>query len=198
MGISYFASISIATLGLFGSVSDVSTLFAFITIQNRNFFVQLFQDYVNPSTFITLSGGAVFLFVLLQIFRCVRGLQVVSTNLEGQFLKPMFFPANTSHLRLHPRKHGFSYSYLLTGIPIGWSGSSGGMISVDEQNNIAAWYKRIFSVQPTSPWYIVDGDAYLERGHVSGRLQGKLKRFLHDQVIYAHHILGIQLTRSRA
>ncbi|KAA8569764.1 hypothetical protein EYC84_001346 [Monilinia fructicola] len=31
------------------------------------------------------------------------------------------------------------------------------------------------------PWYVVDGDAYLERGHVHGGLEGKLKKFLHDQ-----------------
>ncbi|QSZ36865.1 hypothetical protein DSL72_006748 [Monilinia vaccinii-corymbosi] len=33
------------------------------------------------------------------------------------------------------------------------------------------------------PWYVVDGDAYLERGRVPGGLEGKLKKFLHDQGI---------------
>ncbi|KAI9647941.1 hypothetical protein NHQ30_004331 [Ciborinia camelliae] len=181
MGISHFASTSIALIGLFGSVSDISALFIFTIIQNRLFCVQLFQKYVDSSTLMTLTGSTAFLFALIQIARYIRGLEVTSTNLDGQSLKPMLFPTKTSHLRLFPKKHGFAYSYLLTGIPIGWTGSSGGMISADEKNNVSPWYKRIFSLQPMSPWYVVDGDAYLERGDVPGGLEGKLKKFLHDQ-----------------
>lgn len=186
MGISYFTITPItpiAIIGLFGSVSDISTLFGFGLIRNRHSCIQLFQKYVDPSAFITVVGSTVFLFTLLQIVRYVRGLEVASTKLDGQFLKPMLFPAKTSHLRLFPKKHGFSYSYLLTGIPIGWTGSSGGIISADERNDSSSWYKRLFSLQPMKPWYVVDGDAYLERGHVPGGLEGKLKKFLHDQVI---------------
>ncbi|ESZ94072.1 hypothetical protein SBOR_5548 [Sclerotinia borealis F-4128] len=181
MGISYLAFSSIALIGLIGSASDISILSAFTFIQNRHFCVQLFQTYVDSSTIITLTASFAFLFALLQIARYIRGLQVAPTNLDGQFLKPMLFPTKTSHLRLSPKKHGFSYSYLLTGIPIGWTGSSGGMISADESKEVTPWYKRLFSLQPMSPWYVVDGDAYLERGHVLGGLEGKLKRFLHDQ-----------------
>ncbi|APA11440.1 hypothetical protein sscle_08g062100 [Sclerotinia sclerotiorum 1980 UF-70] len=181
MGISYFASTSVALIGLFGSVSDISNLFAFTIVHNRYLLFHTFQKYVGLSTFIAHTGSMAFLFALLQIVRYFRGLEVASTNLEGQVLKPMFFPANTSHLRLFPKKHGFSYSYLLTGVPVGWTGSSGGMISVDEKNNVSPWYKRLLYFQPMSPWYVVDGDAYLDRGHVPGGLEGKLKRFLHDQ-----------------
>lgn len=182
MGISYSAFISIALIGLFGSLSDISTLLVFTFLQNRHFCVGLFQEYVELPTFITVTGSSALLFVLLQIIRYIRGFQVKSTNLDGKSLKPMLFPAKTSHLRLFPKKHGFSYSYLLTGIPIGWMGSSGGMISADEKIDVSPWYRRLFSLQPMGPWYVVDGDSYLERGRVPGGLQGKLKKFLHDQV----------------
>ncbi|TGO82559.1 hypothetical protein BPOR_0806g00040 [Botrytis porri] len=182
MGVSYFAFTSITLIGLFGSVSDILTIFAFSIIRNRYSFLQSIQKYVDQSTIITIASSTGALFSILQIIRYVRGLQVASIYLDDQFLKPMLFPTKTSHLRLSPKRHGFSYSYLLTGIPIGWAGSSGGMISVDENDGLP-WYRRLLSFQPMSPWYVVDGDFYLERGHVSGGLEGKLHRFLHDQGI---------------
>ncbi|TGO32606.1 hypothetical protein BHYA_0302g00040 [Botrytis hyacinthi] len=181
MGVSYFAFTSITLIGLFGSVSDISTIFAFSIIRNRHSFLQSIQKYVDLSTIITIATSTSVLFSILQIIRYVRGLQVAPTNPDDQFLKPMLFPTKTSHLRLFPKRHGFSYSYLLTGIPIGWTGSSGGMISVDEKNDGLPLYRKLLSLQPMSPWYVVDGDCYLERGHVSGGLEGKLKRFLHDE-----------------
>lgn len=183
MDVSYFAITSITLIGLFGSVSDLSTIFAFSIIRNRHSFFHPIQKYVDVSTIITIATSMGVLLSFLQIIRYARGLRVASTNLNDQFLKPMLFPTKTSHLRLFPKRHGFSYSYLLTGIPIGWTGSSGGMISVDEKNDGLTWYRRLLSFRPMSPWYVVDGDSYLERGHVSGGLEGKLKRFLHDQGI---------------
>ena len=46
-------------------------------------------------------------------------------------LKPLLFPSRTSHMRLFPKNHSFSYSYLLVGIPVGWRGSTGSLISAD-------------------------------------------------------------------
>ncbi|KAL8910450.1 MAG: hypothetical protein Q9171_004244 [Xanthocarpia ochracea] len=38
----------------------------------------------------------------------------------GYVMKPLLFPSKTSHTRLFPKKHSFTYSYLLVGIPVGW------------------------------------------------------------------------------
>jgi DUF1365 family protein len=46
-------------------------------------------------------------------------------------LKPEIIPSTTTHSRLFPRNHSFSYPYLLVGIPIGWKGHHGNLISVD-------------------------------------------------------------------
>ncbi|TGO21316.1 hypothetical protein BPAE_0226g00030 [Botrytis paeoniae] len=198
MGVSYFAFTSITLIGIFGSVSDISTIFAFSIIRNRHSLLRSIQKYVDLSTIITIATSTGVLFSFLQIIRYVRGLQIASTNLDDQFLKPMLFPTKTSHLRLFPKRHGFSYSYLLTGIPIGWTGSSGGMISVDEKNDGLPWYRRVLSLQSMSPWYVVNGGYYLERGHVSGGLEGKLKRFLHDQGLnHEDYPFAYLLTSSR-
>ena len=83
---------------------------------------------------------------------------------------------------MFPSKHGFGYSYLLTGVPVGWEGSVGGMISEDDGKEQAPWYLRLFSLNPGDAWYTVNGDDYLNRGHVEGGLQGKLRKYLEGQV----------------
>ncbi|KAI1002211.1 hypothetical protein K3495_g5996 [Podosphaera aphanis] len=74
---------------------------------------------------------------------------------------------------MSPVKHSFSYSYLLTGIPVGLRGTVGGMISIDEKdsNSWLSW----------KPWYTVNGDNYLARGHHPDGLQGKLSDYLRSQ-----------------
>lgn len=42
-----------------------------------------------------------------------------------------FFPARTTHTRLFPKRHSFSYSYFLVGVPVGSSGRAGPLLSTD-------------------------------------------------------------------
>ena len=83
---------------------------------------------------------------------------------------------------MFPTKHGFKYSYLLVGIPIGWRGSVGGMIAADVEEKEVSWYSRLLSLQSGNAWYRVNGDDYLKRGHVEGGLQGKLHQYLESEV----------------
>jgi hypothetical protein len=83
---------------------------------------------------------------------------------------------------MFPVKHGFGYSYLLTGVPVGWKGSVGGMISEDDGKEQGPWYTRLLSFDPGRAWYTINRDDYLDRGHVEGGLQGKLKKYLDGQV----------------
>jgi hypothetical protein len=103
-------------------------------------------------------------------------------SLDGFPSKVMFFPGKTSHTRLFPKKHTFSYSYLLVGIPVGWKGSVGGMLAVDYEKKLAPWYLRWLSLSAGNTWYSVNGDDYLARGHVEGRLKEKLENYLSEQV----------------
>ena len=91
---------------------------------------------------------------------------------RSDFLKPLIFPCRTTHARLFPKKHSFSYSYLLVGIPIGWRGAIGSFLSADE----ACTSERQRS------WFSVNAEDYLQRGRDSNGLKGKLQSFLNSQV----------------
>jgi len=88
-------------------------------------------------------------------------------RIDEQVLPPLILASRTSHSRLFPRKHAFSYSYLLVGIPVGIHGHVSGLLSVDS---------------PPRGWgFHVDAADYLERGHAHLTLAEKLQRYLHRQ-----------------
>lgn len=85
-------------------------------------------------------------------------------------LKPLVFPCRTSHTRFFPQKHSFSYSYLFVGVPVGFKGSAGFLLSADNGSKAA---KSWFHIEPTD---------YLSRGNDNLGLQGKLHLYLKSQV----------------
>ena len=91
-------------------------------------------------------------------------------------LQPLVIPSRTSHTRLFPKKHSFSYSYLLVGIPIGWRGSLGSLLSADLdsiEND---------GLRPKKGWFSVEAVDYLHRGYDVHGLSGKLRAYLKTQV----------------
>jgi hypothetical protein len=96
--------------------------------------------------------------------------------------RPLLIPCRTTHRRLFPEKHAFSYSYLTVGIPVGWTGTAGGMVStgVSTESGILSW----LSLRPTlrRGWFDVDPADYLERGSAHLGLRGKLDSYLKSQV----------------
>lgn len=95
----------------------------------------------------------------------------------GNVMKPLFFPSRTSHTRLFPKKHSFTYSYLLVGIPVGWRGAVGSSLSADlpvEELSQQSVFKR--------SWFSVGAGDYLERGDENLGLRGKLQAYLRSQV----------------
>ena len=91
-------------------------------------------------------------------------------------LRPLVIPSRTSHTRLFPEKHSFSYSYLLVGIPIGWRGSLGSLLSADLdsiEND---------GLRPRKGWFSVEATDYLHRGDDVHGLSGKLGTYLQTQV----------------
>jgi len=151
-------------------------------IRHWGAFQEFFDLYINPATVIDLVKPGACLFVFLRIYRYCLALLQESTETDEFPVKPMFFPSRTSHTRLFPKKHSFSYSYLMVGIPVGWKGSLGGMLSVDDEKGNSPWYFRLFSLGLGNAWYVVNGDDYLDRGHVDGGLKGKLEQYLQSQV----------------
>lgn len=90
-------------------------------------------------------------------------------------MKPVIFPCRTSHTRLFPKKHSFSYSYLFVGIPVGWRGYISTVLSAD---------LKTLRGQPGNGWFDVDSADYLARGENPHGLQGKLDEYLESQVCY--------------
>ena len=104
------------------------------------------------------------------------GPPVYENTSRTDFLKPLVFPSRTSHARVFPKKHSFSFSYLLVGVPIGWQGSAGSFLSVDENGTArVAAFRR-------GAWLSVKAADYLHRGYDPRGLKGKLESFLKTQV----------------
>ena len=172
----------VAVYMMVGRSSDITLLIFFVLIRNWNTLHWYINAYIDFAAVTVVTKVTASLFVLLQIIRYFSCLQDKSCSLQGFPFKPLFFPCRTSHTRLFPKKHNFSYSYLLVGIPVGWEGSVGGMLSGDDSRELPPWYSRILSLNPGSAWFTVHGDDHLGRGHASGGLQEKLRNYLQSQV----------------
>lgn len=98
------------------------------------------------------------------------------TTLE---LKPLIFPCRTSHTRLFPKKHSFSYSYLYVGVPVG---SSGSLLSVGNEAFLNENEKTEHGPKTTKSWFHIEAMDYLNRGDHSLGLKGKLHDYLRSQV----------------
>lgn len=97
-------------------------------------------------------------------------------------LKPVIFPCRTSHTRLFPKKHSFSYSYLFVGIPVGWRGYISTILSADLKG--LPWRQGL----PRKGWFDVDSGDYLARGENLHGLRGKLDDYLESQVGFVPQI----------
>lgn len=91
-------------------------------------------------------------------------------------LRPLVFPCRTTHTRLFPKKHSFSYSYLFVGIPVGWRGSVGSFFSADLESLSSKDHRQ------KNGWLSVESADYLDRGDNAHGLQGKLDSYLRAQV----------------
>ncbi|AEO55927.1 hypothetical protein MYCTH_2300262 [Thermothelomyces thermophilus ATCC 42464] len=93
--------------------------------------------------------------------------------------KVSLYPCRTTHSRLLPKQHSFSYSYLLVGIPVSFEGNAGGMVSVraKARPGLLSW----FPIGFFGGWFTVDAGDYLERGKSELSLREKLDRYLLNQ-----------------
>ena len=174
--------VPLAVLWTFGSSIDLFLFSFFALVRNWDVVVEYVCLYIGLDTAIGFAKVLLSLLILLQIIRSWRGLHAQKPHFKEGDLRPLFFPCTTSHTRLFPEKHTFAYSYLLVGVPVAWRGSVGGMISADVAKK--PWYSRWVSLKPDpgNTWYTVGPEDYLERGHVHLGLQGKLHRYLKNEV----------------
>lgn len=103
-------------------------------------------------------------------------LPVTSTTKWADPGKVLLFLCRTTHSRLFPKKHSFAYSYLAVGIPVGWEGVSGGMVSSSFRK--PAWFSLS---NPNASWYNVDPADHLEHGQAHMGLRHKLDAYLKSE-----------------
>lgn len=179
-----FKLLPLAAIWALGNSQDVFIFSVFFVSRNWEVLARYITAYVDPTSLVDILKCSLSALVIIQVVRFIRGLSAASTPVEDGLPRPMLFPSRTSHTRLFPKKNTFSYSYLLAGVPIGWKGSSGGMLSADLPKKNDPWYWKLLSItpDPSSTWYSVDAEDYMEPGHVELGLDGKLWRYLETQV----------------
>ncbi|KAI1467805.1 uncharacterized protein F4812DRAFT_377122 [Daldinia caldariorum] len=154
-----------------GHIGDVVLLFLFFFWLRGSIFPRFLEiSYAKVSLgAVTVATAA--LIYSTKVRRRGQSVQLsVPWNGPG---RPLLFPCRTTHTRLIPKKHSFSYSYLLVGIPVGWTGVAGGMISNDEnKTGVEGWYK-------------IDASDYLNRGNGHLGLRGELDTYLESQGVVA-------------
>ncbi|KAL9575956.1 MAG: hypothetical protein Q9212_007524, partial [Teloschistes hypoglaucus] len=128
-----------------------------------------------------ISSGLVLCLFLAAFWRLSRKVNAEDTTdspkeEDGSGLRPLLFPARTTHSRFFPKKHSFSYSYLLIGVPIGWCGWVDSFLSVDIPLHCSS-HKSIWR----RPWFAVHAKDHLERGGEHLGLKGKLQSYLKTQ-----------------
>ena len=97
----------------------------------------------------------------------------------GSVLSPVIIPGRTTHTRLFPKTHKFSYPYLLVAVPVGLRGNINCLLSLDEDTiQLNTWQRWARLATP----YRVDSQDYLERRECAGGLRGKLDSFLKSKV----------------
>lgn len=144
---------------------------------------------------------------VLGVFSCLYSRWKVTTNwnhrrganaaaLKGngsaRFLEPLIFPCRTTHTRLFPKKHSFSYSYLYVGIPVGWQGSVNTVLSADTEASSCANNDQFgHPLRETKAWLRVEAADHLNRGDAHLGLQGKLHEYLISQARYFFNPLQV-------
>ena len=92
-------------------------------------------------------------------------------------LKPRIFPCRTTHTRMFPKIHSFSYSYLMIGVPVGWRGTICSMVSADL--DMMHTFKSTYRTY--KGWFNIEAADYLARGNAHLGLRGKLHAYLKSQ-----------------
>jgi hypothetical protein len=173
-----------------GGWLDTVLLLAFSLWRKKDFILPSIDEESLKAASLAVPG----IVVGYIIFHTVR---VALTTLDGPRWdgpgKPLLIPCKTSHRRMFPEKHAFTYSYLTVGIPVSWAGAAGGMVSAEVPKESGILSR--FSLRPIlrKGWYDVDAADYLERGNGHLGLRGKLDEYLKAQVSRCSEAMAMPL-----
>ncbi|KAF7545704.1 hypothetical protein G7Z17_g8968 [Cylindrodendrum hubeiense] len=170
------ACLVLAYYAIFGCVLDLCIVLGLVGWQHVAVLISSLPE-LNIQLIGLLAG---FAFATLIVGHRIQKLYFTNgeTTWDGPG-SPYLIPSRTSHTRFFPKKHSFSYSYLVVGVPVGFSGSANGIISANVSGKSSSWVS--FLVGPRA-WFDVDPVDYLQRGGADLGLRGKLDNYLRSQV----------------
>ncbi|KAI1499826.1 hypothetical protein F5X99DRAFT_419617 [Biscogniauxia marginata] len=168
-------ALRVAALGYYLTFGNTGDLLLLIVgfLWMRSAYVAQYLERYDAKVLIPATAVAAFVFAIFNFLRSWhRNGDLLSSAWQGPG-RPLLFPCRTTHTRLFPKKHFFAYSYLLVGVPVGWHGVAGDMISADT------------GAGARKGWYNIDAAGYLQRGRGHIGLRGKLDEYLQSQGIDA-------------
>ncbi|POR39029.1 Uncharacterized protein TPAR_00771 [Tolypocladium paradoxum] len=164
-----------AYLSSLGSWLDPLLTLIFLALGNG----ALVTSWIRNSAAVQTAGGSVFVvlaswLIFSRIRSALNSRDDVAWKGPG---RPYLIPCRTSHTRVFPTRHSFSYSYLVVGAPVGYKGNVNGIVSIDEPEQSASWPL----AGSTKGWCDVNALDYLQSGHSDFGLRGKLDSYVRSQ-----------------
>ncbi|KAK3370277.1 hypothetical protein B0H63DRAFT_528009 [Podospora didyma] len=176
--------VAVAFCSLYAGLFDALLLTLFTAARHDHDFARYLWPALFHGVAAKIAISAAFtLFLLFLILRLTT--RPPRGDTKQQWIGPgkvLLFPCKTTHSRMFPRKHSFSYSYIVVGVPVGWEGNAGGLVSVGKGNRtsgLLSWFS--LGSQAQKGWYDIDAGDYLERGNAELGLRGKLDSYLRTQ-----------------
>jgi DUF1365 family protein len=170
-----------------------ATVLGLVCLWNRQAALERLSTFTRlEGTFrlaLAVGTSAVVAFLFLYCSQQPRGLLSPSDSsaspavVQNSGLQLRLIPCRTTHARLSPTTHSFSYFYLYAGIPIGLKDCFNTLLSADttllnsEHGNLKTW----------KAWFTVEGDDHLQRTTSTVDLLQKLHCYLKSQDI-AHQL----------
>jgi hypothetical protein len=169
-------------LDVFSGPVNAALTVVFVVARQWHLFADLLNAALLAGAVKAIIGSSVIAFLLVQLLWLAQG-RIETRRWNGPG-KVLLFPCRTSHQRKFPKTHAFSYSYLTIGIPVGFEGNAGGMVSVGAKGKHGL-FSGLFG--PQRGWFTIDAGDYLERGRAELGLRGKLNEYLRAQVGVRSH-----------
>lgn len=166
-------------LTLYAGLFDATLLVFFILVRNGFFGETTLEIYARAAKILAVVAIVFLLFQLLQLFRLRwTSVEIPKWDGAGQIL---LLPCRTTHTRLSPKSHTFSYAYLVVGVPVGYRGNAANMVSVGVKqiSDWTSWFASWSRLQ--KGWFDVDASDYLQRQSGELTLREKLDSYLQTQ-----------------
>lgn len=168
----------VTSIALFGSLLDWLLLAVSLCWRHKATVVSSY-DLISPLLPSLAIGLAIIFFQPLRFLALLFDSTQPATTECG---RPLLLKCETTHRRVFPKKHAFTYSYLVAGIPVSWKGQAGGMLSAEVPPTPHPLAKLAPRGAKQMTWFQVSPEDHLDRGGANMGLRDKLDAYLRSEV----------------